>query len=205
MYYLYAIRGTWSPVVKIGYYVADILELRKRYVTAYGPHLDVRVFQVPNKQYARYIEKAIHATLIKAGHHIGGELFKAECLDLFATKGMSLCCSYVTRTPSRQQQRLQLQRAETKRQKLAAAAEAALAKSQHDNKKLEDALDNCIANDCSLHPQASTTAAALLRAIRSSTRLPVRQKTLKELMAARNFRFVTKNSVYRGLALDEQL
>jgi len=197
MYYIYAIRGKWSPVVKIGYYVADIVELRKRYSTPYGSDLDVRVFEVANKKYAIMVEKSIHATLKKAGYHVINELFKVECIDLFQSRASLLTRRYVTLRDGRRAE-LRKQRVIQKQQSLQEA------KNKHQKTEIqkEAQLSSFIAESCTIDKGLSVNAAAFLQAFNTHTSSHIRQKNMKDFMATRGFKYGTNGSLYKGLTFN---
>lgn len=205
-YYLYAIRGTWSPAVKIGYYVADIVEshmtvcrgLRKRYSTPYGSDLDIRVFEVADKPYALLVEKAIHATLKKAGYHINGELFKVECLELFIRRASMLCSKYVTRREWRHQ-RLKKARVMEKKKAVQDAVQKATIEQQRKLNLTTVNLNQFIADKCSISKEAEVNASKFLQAFNEFSSVPLKQKSLQELMVNKCFKYIPSRRAYRGL------
>ena len=100
-YYIYAIKSTHADMVKIGFFIADLHDLRNRYITPYGRNMDVCVFELPNKALALAAEKTVHTALKKAGYHLESELFKPACMPLFLQVAAKLCSETVTVAESR--------------------------------------------------------------------------------------------------------
>lgn len=95
-YYIYAVRGYWMDRYKVGYYIADLKDLIKRYMTYYGNDLDLIVFELKvSKQEAKKIEDKVHQYLRK--YYCGSnELFYKECIDSFIEICNTLCERTVT-------------------------------------------------------------------------------------------------------------
>jgi P4 family phage/plasmid primase-like protien len=95
-YYIYAIRGRWMDRYKIGYYIADLRDLKIRYGTSYGTDLEIIIFEIScNKKKTREIEKEIHETLSKWNCG-SGELFYLDCLSRYLEIGCMLSNDNVT-------------------------------------------------------------------------------------------------------------
>lgn len=92
--YIYAIKGTWMDMWKIGRYIADFQSLKRRYSTYYGTDLDIVIFEC-NLNDASEIEKKVHEHLKEYRFDKKSELFKSECLDFFLQYTSSLCFRYV--------------------------------------------------------------------------------------------------------------
>jgi len=63
-----------------------------------------------------------------------------------------------------------------------------------------DALGSCIAKHCTVGHGLSVNATAFLKAFNTDTNSNVKQKTMKDMMTAKNLLYTTKNGAYKGLA-----
>lgn len=96
-YYIYAIRGRWMDRFKIGYYIADLYSLIKRYKTYYGVDIEVYVFEIfCNKKEIQNIEKQIHKALITWNIDNISELYYSGCIDEFINTALLLTNNSVT-------------------------------------------------------------------------------------------------------------
>lgn len=95
-YYIYAIRGRWMDRFKIGYYIADLYDLIKRYKTYYGLDIEVYVFEVfCSKKEIKNIETQVHAELM-TWIIDASELYYSDCLDTFIEITSTLTNNSVT-------------------------------------------------------------------------------------------------------------
>lgn len=93
-YYIYGIRGLWMDRYKIGYYIADLKDLIKRFATYYGNDLEVIIFEVKvDKKGAMTIESKVHSFL--KDYHCDNELYEVSCLNKFLQICSELCENYV--------------------------------------------------------------------------------------------------------------
>ena len=166
-----------------------------------GSELEIRVFEVSSKQYAMLVEKAIHTTLTKAGFHVNGELFKADCLDLFCRRASLLCRKYVTLQEWRKN-RLQKQRAMDKIEARRVTAEKLRVEAIEVAAHQSTALNIFISNCCTLDTKAACNASQFLQALNVNAGIHMKQKDLKELMTQKGLKFSTKGRNYRGITLN---
>lgn len=95
-YYIYAIRGKWMDRFKIGFYIADLYDLIKRYKTYYGLDIEVYVFEVfCNRKEIQNIEKQVHMALIDWIID-ASELYLSDCIDTFIETTFKLTNNSVT-------------------------------------------------------------------------------------------------------------
>lgn len=95
-YYIYAIRGKWMDRFKIGFYIADLYELIKRYKTYYGLDIEVYVFEVfCSRKEVQSIEKHVHKVLINWIID-ASELYLSDCIDTFIETACTLTNNSVT-------------------------------------------------------------------------------------------------------------
>lgn len=82
---------------KIGYYIADLYSLIKRYKTYYGIDIEVYVFEIfCTKKEIQNIEKQVHKALITWNIDSTSELYYSCCIDKFINIALSLTNNSVT-------------------------------------------------------------------------------------------------------------
>ena len=78
---------------KVGYHTGDAQALRARYVSAYGPEQEVKLWAMFESSVPLVIESLVHTAL--RPWHCGGELFLEECLPTLVVTAALLCQSSV--------------------------------------------------------------------------------------------------------------
>lgn len=188
-YYIYAIKPQHGDMVKIGYYIADLNDLYKRYITPYGPGMDVCVFEVQNKEVAKSHEKRIHDVLKHAGQHLEGELFKVGCMALFLDTAASICNKVVAVAETRSSHARKLQ-AEARRierqQKHDLCKEETRLKRQHHLRGLKQAVLEV------LKSRQFIKAAALRQDMSNKLHRNVGQKDLQAVMDSVGYEYRNK-------------
>lgn len=188
-HFLYAIKSVYSSAVKVGRYIADMEDLRNRYITPYGKDMDIVVFQVPHKTAAMSAEAAIHKKLKAAGYHLTGELFDEACINLFLSYAATLCLNHVdireTRNTKRKREEKEDRKAQRARQRFQ-KNEQALQFKRDREATMEKALDALIEEDCIVGNERHVNAGRFRRAVIKKMGQDVQQVALRKAMAKRD-------------------
>lgn len=208
-HYLYACQSQYSRAVKVGRYIADLKDLRGRYVTFYGRDMDLVVFQLIDKAAAIQAEAEMHRTLKAAGYHLTGELFDEACMDLFMSHAAAICQDVVdvkeARSTKRRREEKECRRNDRQRQRQEEHAKA-LEGVRELTAAVEQGLDTVIQRDCTLGKKLAVNAAAFRQSVMREIGKKVSQKCLRQSMARRGFPFQNlrvngvRSKAYTGLS-----